>query len=42
MTNKQHKEGLSSDTKDRIERIDDLPLHPKNKSVIHERYVLYK
>ena len=25
-----------------MKRIDDLPLHPKNKMLIYQRYVLYK
>ena len=41
-TNNQHKEDLLSDTKNIMKKIDDLPLHPKNKMLIYQRYVLSK
>ena len=42
MTNNQHKDDLLSDTKNIMKKIDDLPLHPKNKMLIYQRYVLSK
>ena len=42
MTNKQHKEDLSSDIKDMMKKIDDLSLHPKNSMLIYRCYVLSK
>ena len=39
MTNIQYKDYLFSDI---MKRIDDLPLHPKNKMLIYQRYVLSK
>ena len=42
MSNNQHKEDLLKDTKDMMKRIHDLPLHPKNKLLIYNRYVLSK
>ena len=42
MTNNQHKYDLLSDTKDMMKRIDDLPLHSKNKMLIYQRYILSK
>ena len=38
MTNNQHKD----ETKNMMKRIDDLSLHPKNKMLIYQRYVLSK
>ena len=40
MTNIQYKEDLLSDTKDMMKRIDDLRLHPNNKMLIYQRYVV--
>ena len=42
MTNNQHKDDLLSDTKNIMKKIDDLPLHPKNKILIYQRYLLSK
>ena len=42
MTNNQHKEDLLKDTRGMIKRIDDLPLHPKNKLLTYNRYVISK
>ena len=42
MTSNQHKGDVFSDAKDMIKRIDDLPLHPKNKMLIYQCYVLSK
>ena len=42
MSNNQHKEDLLKDTKAMMKRIDDLPLHPKNKLFIYNCYVLSK
>ena len=42
MSNNQHKEDPLKNTKDMMERIDDLPIHPKNKLLIYDRYVLSK
>ena len=39
MTNNQHKDDLLSDTKNIMKKIDDLPLHPKNKILIYQRYM---
>ena len=41
-TNNQHKDDLLSDTKNIMKKIDDLPLHPKNKMLVYQRYVLSK
>ena len=42
MTNNQHKHDLLSDTKDIMKKMDDLSLHPKNKMLICQCYVLSK
>ena len=42
MTNNQRKDDLFSDTKYMMKRVDYLPLHPKNKMLIYQRYVLSK
>ena len=42
MTNNQHKGDLLSDTNDMMKIIVNLPLHPKNKMLIYQRYVLSK
>ena len=42
MSNNQYKEDLLKDTKDMMKRIDNLPLRPKNKLLIYNRYVLSK
>ena len=42
MTNNQHKEDLLKDTRGMIKGIDDLPLHPKNKLLTYNRYVISK
>ena len=42
MTNKDHKDILLSKTNELINNIDNLPLHPKNKILLYQRYVLSK
>ena len=42
MSNKQHNEDLTSDTKDFLKRTEELPIHPKNKMLIYHRYILSK
>ena len=42
MTNNQDEDDLLSDTKDIVKKIDDLPLHSKNKVLIYQCYVLSK
>ena len=42
MTNNDHKEILISKTNELLDTIDKLPLHPKNKIMLYQRYVLSK
>ena len=42
MTNKDHKDILLSKTNEPLNTIDNLPLHPKNKILLHQQYVLSK
>ena len=42
MTNKDHKNILLSKTNELLNTIDNLPLHPKNKILLYQRYVLSK
>ena len=42
MTNKDHKNILLSKTNELLNTIDNLPLHPKNKLLLYQRYVLSK
>ena len=42
MTNKDHKDILLSKTNEFINSIDNLLLHPKNKILLYQRYVLSK
>ena len=42
MTNKDHKDILLSKTNKLLNTIDKLPLHPKNKILLYQRYVLSK
>ena len=42
MTNKDHKDILLSKTNELLNTIDKLPIHPKNKILRYQIYVLYK
>ena len=42
MTNNQYRDDFLSVPNDIIKKIDDLPLHPKNKILVYQRYVLSK
>ena len=42
MTNKDHKDILQSKTNKLLNTIDNLPLHPKNKILQYQRYILSK
>ena len=42
MTNKDHKVILLSKTNELLNTIDNLPLHPKNKILLYQRYLLSK
>ena len=42
MTNNQYKDDFLSVPNDIMKKIDDLPLHPKNKILVYQRYVLSK
>ena len=42
MTNKDHKDILISKTNELLNTIDNLPIHPKNKILLYQRYVLSK
>ena len=42
MTNNQHKDDLLSDARNIMKKIDDLPLHPKNKMLIYQRCMFSK
>ena len=42
MTNKDHKDILLSTPNELLNTIDKLPLHPKNKILLYQRYVLSK
>ena len=42
MTNNQYRDDFLSVPNDIMKKIDDLPLHPKNKILVYQRYVLSK
>ena len=42
MSEKEHKNALTKNLKEMLEKIDSLDVHPKNKMLIYQRYVLSK